>query len=76
MTAAKHNAEHHDARDLNLAKVVLNNITGCTSSYANNNFQLGAVDMRSSKLVSGYNDGPVGGDPYMSFIDSDKFSPI
>lgn len=32
--------------------------------------------MRSSKLVAGYNDEPVAGDPYMSFIDSDKFSPI
>ena len=34
------------------------------------------IDMRSSKLVAGYNDEPVGCDPYMSFIDSDKFSPI
>ena len=56
-------------------KQVLNNITGCTSSYAINQHNLG-VDMRSSKLVAGYNDEPVGGDPYMSFIDSDKFSPI
>ena len=32
--------------------------------------------MRSSKLVASYHDEPGHNDPYMSFIDSDKFSPI
>ena len=54
----------------NSTKLLLNNLTGMTTS----GYIINPVNSNLETCLPV--DHEVGGDPYMSFIDSDKFSPI
>ena len=62
--------------------MLLNNLTGMTSGYLNNKVGQPLVSYRDEKggaavtIFAPQISHPSGGDPYMSFIDSEKFSPI